>query len=82
MKQVSVSVKETETYYVAARDIDDARERHDHRMYGSVLQDSPAEAWEALGYWERQESGDEFEVFEFVKTTQITKVDPPYTSRS
>ncbi|MGC9439274.1 hypothetical protein ACP4IX_15350 [Streptomyces sp. WG5] len=74
-----MSYHETETYYVAASSVEDARQRHDHRLYGSVLKDTPAEAWDALGYFEREESGDEYEVFKFVTTTQVTKVDPPYT---
>jgi hypothetical protein len=81
VKQVSISLREEETVYVAGSSIEDAqRRRGDHRAYGSVEGDTPAEAWDRLGYFEREESGDEFEVFKFVSSTQITKVDPPYFS--
>jgi hypothetical protein len=80
VRKISMSLREEETVYVAGRDIENAKERKgDHRYYGDVVRDTPQEAYDALGYFEREESGDEFEVFEFVTTTQVTKVDPPYT---
>ena len=80
MKRVSYNYSETETVFVAGRDVEDAQTRRgDRRFYGTVEGDSPAEAWDRLGYFEREESGDEFEVYRFVTTTQITKIDPPYS---
>ncbi|MET9816890.1 hypothetical protein [Streptomyces sp. NPDC006355] len=75
-----VSYNEGETVYVAGRDIEDAqRRRGDHRFYGDVEGDSPAEAWDKIGYFEREDSGDEFEVFRITTEVRITKVEPPYT---
>jgi hypothetical protein len=62
-------------FFAAGKDIDDARKRAERGYEG----DSPADAWEELGYWERQEHSEEFEVFEFQVTETVTKVDPPYT---
>lgn len=74
----SVSYNEEETVYVAGLDFDNARKRGGEYGY----QDTPQEAWNALDYWERTEEADKFEVFKFVTTVQVTKVDPPYTPRS
>jgi hypothetical protein len=77
VKQVSYS--EEETYYVAGRDVEDARyrERTDDAACAT-----PQAAWDVLSYWDQEEHASEFEVFKFVTTVQVTKVDPPYTSRS
>jgi hypothetical protein len=78
-----VSYNEEETVYVAGYDVEDAMKRRgDHRVYGYVEKDTPQEAWNALGYWEQEEEADKFEVFKFVTSVQVTKVDPPYTPRS
>ncbi|MEU5166811.1 hypothetical protein [Streptomyces mutomycini] len=70
MKQISYT--SAETYFLAGTDIEDARER-------MTPQDSPRDAWNELGYWEREERSYEFEVFEFQVTEKVTKVNPPYT---
>lgn len=72
MKQVSYH--ETETLYAAGRSLEEARKRLENHAADNSL-----DAWEDLGYWERQDTPEEFEVFEFVTTTEITKVDPPYS---
>jgi hypothetical protein len=73
VKQVSYS--ETETVYQAGLGVEHAQQRL--RQYGG--QETPQEAWNSLDYYDREELADKYEVFQFVTTTQITKVDPPYT---
>lgn len=72
MKQVSYN--EVETVFAAGTDIEDAR-----RALENHAADNPRDAWDALDYWDREEKADEFEVFKFVTTVQVTKVEPPYT---
>lgn len=74
MKQISYS--ETETVYAAGRTMEEAR-----RALENCSADNPQAAWDALGYWEREEEADKFEVFKFVTTVQVTKVDPPYSKQ-
>lgn len=71
-----VSYNEESTYYVAGRDVEDARFRD--RVDDAACA-TPQAAWNVLPYWDREEHAAEFEVFKFVTTTQITKVDPPYS---
>ncbi|MFD5069153.1 hypothetical protein ACFWNC_14660 [Streptomyces sp. NPDC058369] len=75
MKKISYS--SDVVFYAAGRSVEDARER----AKGDENQaDTPREAWNALGYWDREEHADEFEVFEFRVTEKITKVEPPYSN--
>jgi hypothetical protein len=76
VKQVSYS--ETETVYAAGDSFEEARRRGEKQGF----KDSAQQAWNDLDYWERSENPDLYEVFQFVTTTQVTKVDPPYTPRS
>ncbi|WP_371666001.1 hypothetical protein OG306_33270 [Streptomyces sp. NBC_01241] len=76
MKQISYT--SDETFYVADRSIDAVRERLEH--FGSKIGwATPLEAWSDLGYWDRVENYEDFEVFEFRVTEKITKVEPPYS---
>lgn len=74
MKQVSYT--SDETFFVAGRDIEDARVRMKERGY----EETPRRAWNDLEYWDRAENFAEFDVFEFRVTEKVTKVEPPYSS--
>ncbi|MGW0930682.1 hypothetical protein [Streptomyces sp. NPDC002644] len=62
-------------FFAAGKDIADARRRADEGYEG----DSPREAWNELGYWEREDEADKYEVFEFTVIETAEKVDPPYS---
>ena len=68
-----------EKTYVAGRDVTEALGKAGGDTFG---RDTPQEAWNVLGYWDREEHSDSFEVFEVVTTTRVTKVDPPYMKRN
>jgi hypothetical protein len=70
-----VSYHEIETVYQAGLDIEHAQQRL--RQYGG--REQAQEAWNSLDYYDREGLADKYEVFRFVTTTEITKVDPPYT---
>lgn len=73
------TITRTSTTYVAGMDLENAQERAgDHRFYGSVVKDTSQEAYDALGYFEK-ESDAEYEVFEFHVVETITQVTPPYS---
>lgn len=64
--------------YVAGTTLENALERRsDTRFYGHVEQDTPAKAYDAIGYFEREEE-EEFHVFEFHTVETVKKVEPPY----
>lgn len=77
MEEIRIS---KETLYLAGESIEDARFRSMNEGYEP--QDTPHDAWYLLPYFEREERPGDYEVFEFVTTTEITKVDPPYTRSS
>jgi hypothetical protein len=64
----------TEKVYAAGVDLEDARQALENKSA-----DNPQDAWDALGYWDREERPGDFEVYEFLTTTQVTRVSPPYT---
>ncbi|MEU0912153.1 hypothetical protein [Streptomyces althioticus] len=68
------SYQSAETYFVAGRSIEHARSRA-----SEALAENPRDAWEALGYWDREDTPEEFGVFRFEVVEKVTKVDPPYT---
>jgi hypothetical protein len=72
VKQVSYSEKET--VYAAGANVQHARTRGQEQGFS----ETPRDAWEALPYFDREETPKEFEVFKFVTDIQVSKVDPPY----
>lgn len=70
----------TEKTYLAGESIQDAQFRAMNEEYEAS--DTPRGVWNKLPYWEREERPGDFEVFEFVTTTQVTRVSPPYTRSS
>ena len=68
-----------EKSYVAGRDVVNALEKAGGDTFG---RDTPQEAWNVLGYWDREENSDSFEVFEVVTTIRVVKVEPPYAKRN
>lgn len=76
MKKIELNTNET--FYVAGKSIDDARERMS--LYGAEGKSTPQDAWDALGYWDREDYPDQFEVFEFRVTEKITQVETPYSA--
>lgn len=64
-----------EKAYVAGESLDDA-------LKSEEAHETPQDAWNALGYWEREQRSQYFEVYEISVTTRVTKVDPPYSPRS
>lgn len=71
----SESLMRQETVYVAGLDMDDAQRRI--REGYDTGHDRPGDAYDAIGYFDRNE--DDYEVYEFVITTQVRHVKPPYT---
>lgn len=67
-----------EVYFVAGEDIEDARNRLNYSQ--ATASDTPGDAWNQLDLYDREERFNDFEVFEFVRSEKVTKVDPPYRS--
>lgn len=65
-----------EKVYVTGLNLEHARARL--RQYGG--EDTAQKAYHVLDYFDAEEGN--FEIFEFVTTTRITKIDPPYTKRN
>lgn len=61
-----------EVVYVTGIDLEDAKDR---RKYNS--HPTPRKAYDDLGYFDRED--DDYDVYEFVVTTSVTKVEPPYS---
>lgn len=62
-------VKETKGF-VVGQDLDDARGRLDR----VGLADSVRDAWNELGYWEREENGHLYEVYEIEQVEKVRKM--------
>lgn len=71
------SYTSTEKVYAAGTSLEDARQALENKSA-----DNPRDAWDAIGYWDREERSEDFEVYEFLTTTQVTRVSPPYTRSS
>lgn len=56
--------------YVVGQDLDDARGRLDR--VGPA--DSAKSAWDELGYWEREENGHLYDVYEIEQVEKVRKV--------
>lgn len=70
------SLVKDETVYVSGHDLTDAVHKSTNPYYHF---DTAQEAYDAVGYFEKQE--ETWEVFEFETRTRIRRVEPPYTPR-
>jgi hypothetical protein len=71
-----ISYNEETTVYAAGANVQHAQARGLEQGFS----ETPRDAWNALPYFDREETPEGFEVFKFETTVEVTKVDPPYTA--